>query len=714
MGGRGVCSLTWPKNGSVRRAFFLISLVLLGASFEARGEGRPAAPSADGNCSLAADTQRWTKQEIFVWERVCAGAVANFNEGTAYGGNLDPNRPDGLPESRILRPKFLETILLEDKYRGVLPRRGVRIEGARFTQRVDLVNADLKHELWLNRCLLEQGIDFSGAKSSNLLSFDGSKVTGEFTMHGARIDDSVFMRNARFADVAMGGTHIGRTLAFDRSTVTGTLNMEMLHVDSFLFMRDGQFREVLLRNGRVGGTLEFDRSTLTGTLNMEMLHVDKPLFVRNGQFGEVVLRNARVGGTLEFDGSTLTGTLNMDMLHVDKSVFMRDGQFGEVLLRDANVGAIEFDRSRVTGTINMNKLYVGGAVFMRHGQFSEVVFRSVRVGGTLEFDGSTVTGALDMDMLRVDSSLFLRNDAKFAGINLRAAHVGGQLNMVRAKVTGDLECYSLVVDQDGLLYDAQFTGTIDCPFSKFRSLYLYNSTFGGDVDLSSAQISGELDLGEAVPQHSAQWSPGKTLILRNARAETIPMLTDAWPAQVDVNGFTYKALRHDIAVNPRRTPECPSGLFRCWFGKQKSFSPHAYEQLALAFQNQGHADDARAIRYDGRERERSESTGLRYAWLTTLNWAIGYGHHIELAMVWTLLLVILGAFVLGISGEGRKNGMPVGLSYSFDMLLPIIKLRDAHYEIDLVGWPRYYFYAHKIAGYVLATFLIAGISGLTK
>src|SRR5262245_62486659 len=80
MGGRGVCSLTWPKNGPVRRVFFLILLALLGAAFEARGEGRPAAPSADGNCNVAADTQRWTKQEIFVWQRVCAGAIADFKD----------------------------------------------------------------------------------------------------------------------------------------------------------------------------------------------------------------------------------------------------------------------------------------------------------------------------------------------------------------------------------------------------------------------------------------------------------------------------------------------------------------------------------------------------------------------------------------------------------------------------------------------------------
>ena len=651
--------------------FFLISLVLLGASFEALGEGRPAAPSADGKCPVAADTQRWTKQEIFVWDRVCSGAIADFNEGTAYGGNLDPNGPEGLPESRILSSRFLETILLEDKYRSALPHRGVRIIGARFKERIDLVNAELKHELWLNRCLLEQGVDFSGAKSSNLLSFDGSKVTGEFTMNGSRIDDSVFMPDARFADVAMGGTRIGRTLEFDGSTVTGTLNMEMLHVNSFLFMRDGQFREVMLRNGRVGGTLEFDGSTVTGTLNMEMLHVDKPLFMRNGQFGEVVLR-------------------------------------------DAHIGALELDGSRVYRTLDMEKLRVDSSVYMRHGQFGEVVLRSARISGTLELDGSKVSRTLNMDKLRVDSSLFLRNDAKFADVNLTSTRVGGQLNLVHAKVGGNLQCYSLVVDEDGLLYDAQFSGRIDCQFAKFRSLYLDNSTFGGDVDLSSAQLSGELALGEAVPQHSPQWSPGKTLILRNARAETIPILTDAWPAQVDVNGFTYKALRRDIAVDHHRTPECPSDLFRCWFGKQQSFSPHAYEQLALAFQNQGHADDARAIRYDGREREVSESGGLRYAWLTTLNWAIGYGHHIELAMIWTLVLVILGVFVLGVSGEGPKNGMPVGLSYSFDMLLPIIKLRDAHYKIDLMGWPRYYFYVHKIAGYVLASFLIVGISGLTK
>jgi hypothetical protein len=58
--------------------------------------------------------------------------------------------------------------------------------------------------------------------------------------------------------------------------------------------------------------------------------------------------------------------------------------------------------------------------------------------------------------------------------------------------------------------------------------------------------------------------------------------------------------------------------------------------------------------------------------------------------------------------------MPYGFSYSLDMLLPIIRLNESHYDIILKGFAKYYFYGHIILGYVLASFLIAGLSGITK
>jgi hypothetical protein len=117
-------------------------LILLAAPLTVRAEDIPQAPPTDGICSVPAD-EHWKPQEQFVWKRVCLGDEANFNIEQGYGGDLDPKDPAGLPKSRVLSSRFLATILLSDKYSRALTRRGVRIIGARFTERVDLQNAEL-------------------------------------------------------------------------------------------------------------------------------------------------------------------------------------------------------------------------------------------------------------------------------------------------------------------------------------------------------------------------------------------------------------------------------------------------------------------------------------------------------------------------------------------------------------------------------------------
>lgn len=83
-------------------------------------------------------------------------------------------------------------------------------------------------------------------------------------------------------------------------------------------------------------------------------------------------------------------------------------------------------------------------------------------------------------------------------------------------------------------------------------------------------------------------------------------------------------------------------------------------------------------------------------------------------MFWIGGFVVSGVTVLRLSAEGQRNRMPYGIAFSLDHLLPIVKLREYHYEVKLKGKARYYFYVHKMVGYVLASFLIAGLSGLTQ
>ena len=101
-------------------------------------------------------------------------------------------------------------------------------------------------------------------------------------------------------------------------------------------------------------------------------------------------------------------------------------------------------------------------------------------------------------------------------------------------------------------------------------------------------------------------------------------------------------------------------------------------------------------------------------WLLLTRLMIGYGYRIEVTLLWVVGFLATGSVILQRFKEVDRDGRRLGLAYSLDMLLPIVHLREEHYRLELYGFPRYYFYFHKIVGYILASFLIGGLSGLTK
>jgi hypothetical protein len=240
--------------------------------------------------------------------------------------------------------------------------------------------------------------------------------------------------------------------------------------------------------------------------------------------------------------------------------------------------------------------------------------------------------------------------------------------------------------------EATVRGSAGCPDARMRgTLYLSGSEVTKDVDFSDSEIGGLVLNGLR----------GAALDLENATIGKIPDLTHSWPPKLVLDGLTY----HSVGAAEE---------FDRWLPRMDHYAPQPYEQLATVVQRQGDGALATTIRYSGRERERTAAKGWQWLWLSALKWVIGYGYRPERSALWAFGLVLLGAIVLRVSGEGPRNAMPYGLAYSFDILLPIIRLRDKHYSVDLQSWARYYFYLHRIMGFLLASFLIAGVSGLTK
>jgi len=173
--------------------------------------------------------------------------------------------------------------------------------------------------------------------------------------------------------------------------------------------------------------------------------------------------------------------------------------------------------------------------------------------------------------------------------------------------------------------------------------------------------------------------------------------------------LTYDGIAYDDDIANVRND------FRALFDRQ-GHSRQPYEQLAKILQARGEIETATSVHYAERERDRNRAYDDNridiYGWLTLLKGLIGYGYYPYRSAWWVFAFVLIGVAVLRISGEGRRNHLPYGVTYSFDMLLPLVKLRDQRVELE--GWPRYYFYVHKIIGWALASFLVAGLSGLTK
>ncbi|MFQ5899154.1 MAG: hypothetical protein ACE5JN_13045, partial [Candidatus Methylomirabilia bacterium] len=151
--------------------------------------GSPALPGE--SCQIPS-LPTWRLQERWVWEQVCEGKIANL--AAQYGGSLEPGRPRDWPSERILRPAFLETILLHEPYRSALTRTGVRIVGARFEKALDLSDATLARPVLVHNSRWESGVTISRLRSLHSVSLDGSRFLGPVHMDALQVEGDLLMR----------------------------------------------------------------------------------------------------------------------------------------------------------------------------------------------------------------------------------------------------------------------------------------------------------------------------------------------------------------------------------------------------------------------------------------------------------------------------------------------------------------------------------------
>jgi hypothetical protein len=423
-------------------------------------------------------------------------------------------------------------------------------------------------------------------------------------------------------------------------------------------------------------------------------------------FLETILLDKKYRNALTRLGVQIVGARFADTVDLRNAQLRHDVILRRCLLdRGANLVGM-----RSGYTIELSDCKVGATLDMGRLQVNQLSLR-----------GSNVTGDLGMFGLRVEQTLYMQ-DAELRGVDLGDGRIGKGFSLTGSNVTGILDMAGLEVGSNVLLgRGAQYSKIIDFFYGKVGgNLDLAGGTFHDQVDLSGTQIGGLLRLGSE-SRGSAHWPGSPALTLRNAKAGALQDFQkdsqNSWPDKLDLSGFVYRSFDGNLPTEPDSKLGRGADWFEAWLMKQKHYSPEPYQQLAAVLRNQGQLGIADEILYAGKKRETETALPWRWVELTASKLFIGYGYYLFRSLYWALGFLVLGSALLWLSGEGRRisrhYNFLYGVVYSFDLLIPIIKLHDKHYDIDLNGWIRYYFYFHKMMGYVLAGFLAAGLTGLT-
>lgn len=236
-------------------------------------------------------------------------------------------------------------------------------------------------------------------------------------------------------------------------------------------------------------------------------------------------------------------------------------------------------------------------------------------------------------------------------------------------------------------------------------------------------------------------SPEKMVLdLRSAKIGTLWDDPKSWPesGKLFLHGLVYDTI-HDEAPS-----DAESRIH--WVQRQPEFSPQPYEQLAAVLRKGGDDEGAKKILI-AKNKDKARLTELTWSeWLRyrAFGLLIGYGYRPWRAARFGLVIVLLGWLFFRAGSRAQfmtptKEGAYASggntfcaFVYSLDVFVPLVDLRQASYwvpDADRAGKVRisdnfniavsgkvlrYYFWFEIIAGWVLTTLLIVGVTGLVR
>ncbi|MFD3547141.1 membrane-associated oxidoreductase [Streptomyces sp. NPDC058655] len=424
--------------------------------------------------------------------------------------------------------------------------------------------------------------------------------------------------------------------------------------------------------GHVAG-LNIRGARITGKLNLKYAVVEHAIRLRGCWFERKPLVYGAQLRALVLSDSALPG-LTATSVSID------------VVLRlpcCTITGPVRLSGARISGGLFLQRAVIGTPASAGEGrepilQFNhadiatDVIATDLTVHGQTRINGATVGGQVNLDGARLlaPGDTALHAETLTVGTDLRAMRMEahGRVNLTGSRIPGQLNfAYARFVNPGGVALRA-------------------SSCLVGEVWLRSCEtIQGGLNL-------------------RRSQFDRLHMPPETWPAQIRIEGLTYRTLAPHLPAEERLP-----ALER----EETGYLPYAYEQLAAAYRTAGDEAAARTVQLAKLRRHRRTLPRHARLWGLLQDGTVGYGFRPLRAAGWLLALLLTGvAAYTATPPRALKAGEAPDFNpvfYTLDLMLPIVGFgQESAYAPS--GWHQWLSYLLIVTGWVLATTTAAGVS----
>jgi len=641
-------------------------------------------------------------------------------------------------DKRKLSAHFLEELLT-----GALPgiklhRHGVRIIGATFDEPVDLENAPIPCEVWLEHCQFNASANFTGASFAGTISFENSAFKTDAGFNSIKagravFNDAVFEGPVDFvsADVAgnfeangakfqnkekeasFSGMKVGGYASFKSAVFEGPADFGSADIAGNLQAQGAKFQNkeemASFSSMKVGGDVSFNDAVFEGPVRFILADIAGNFSGQGARFQNkekgANFSSLKVRGYAFFlSGAVFEGPADFGSVNI-ASIFATPGAKFQNKEKQANFGGMKvggyafFNDAVFEGPVNFALAEIATALSASQAKFqnkeTEANFGSMKVGGRALFNDVVFEGPVNFVLAEI-AGAFNVNEAKFHNKE-------GEANFNSIKIRGDAFFKNAAFEGPVNLVSADVAGNLEAQGAKFQNKE-NEASFGG------MKLGGRTFFNDAAFEGPVTFNYADFAWLDLSKT-VLPKVA----AKFHMQGMSYKYIR--AAPNE---PESHRALLE--LADRSAYSADVYNHLEEFFLRQGYRGDADRAFIMGKRRERKENLhGLNRVGSCLLDWLVGYGRRPWQAGIPCAALVALGCVLFSPKKmEPQKpEDTPRVYSrfwYSLGLFLPFVDL-----QADKVWKPkadqtflRNYMRVHIMLGWILVPLVLAALTGLIK